>query len=124
MPGVYLYSDWSEIDRELDRLSKMPDPETVALLDAGLAELFGFSQSVVDVVTGSLKGSGRKSSQVDRAGHTWQGEITYGGNSTGVNNPVDYAWYEQRRNGSHDFMKPVVMLSDEVLGTAVQKGVS
>lgn len=122
MIGIYLESDWSEIDAELDRLGRMPDPDMVARLDAGLAELFGFSQTVVHVETASLKGSGKKSSKVDRVRKRWEGEITYGGPSTGVNNPVDYAWYEQRRDDPHDFMKPVQVLSDTVLGGAIQGG--
>lgn len=122
MAGAYLYADWSDIDAEFDRLEKMPTPAMVARLDAALEELFAFSQMVVHVDTASLKSSGRKSSTVDQSRNTWEGEIEYGGPSTGVNNPVDYAWYEQRRDDAHDFMKPVTMLADDTFSTAMLKG--
>lgn len=124
MAGVYLYSDWSDVDEELDRLERMPTPEMTNLLDAALAELFGLTQTVVHVQTGSLKSSGRRDSKVNRAGRTWQGEINYGGPSTGVNNPVDYASYEQARDDSHDFMRPVVVLGDGIMASAMEKGLS
>lgn len=119
MAGIYLFSDWSDIDAELERLGRLPGPAAERALDAALEELFGYSQLVVHVRTASLQGSGKTDSSVDRIRHTWSGEITYGGESDGVNNPVDYAWYEQRRDDAHDFMKPVQMRSDQVMGDAL-----
>lgn len=71
-------------------------------LEAALEAAFMETQAVVHVITGSLKLSGRTSSDYD--GHTWTGEIIYGGPSSGPNNPVDYAIYEMQRGGDHDFM--------------------
>ena len=124
MTGIYLYADWDEFDREFDRLEKMPDPETVARLDLGLGLLFAVSQSDVHIDTTSLRRSGKQDSSVDESKHRWEGTITYGGLSTGVNNPVDYAWYEQRRDESHDFMRGVLDSSDMVIGDAVEKGIA
>jgi hypothetical protein len=53
--------------------------------------------------TGSLKLSGRTSSDLD--GSEWSGEIRYGGPSAGPNNPVEYAIYEMARGGIHDFFE-------------------
>lgn len=122
MFGIKLDIDWSEMDEEIDRLGKMPDAKMSASLEAGLEELFGMSQTVVHIETASLKGSGKRSSESDRVRHKWHGEITYGGESPGVNNPVEYAWYEQRRDDVHDFMKPVHMLAEQVLAEAILRG--
>lgn len=59
---------------------------------------------MVHVITGSLRASGRTSSDV--TGGVWYGEITYGGPSSGYpNDPVDYADYERARGGEHDFLR-------------------
>lgn len=76
-------------------------------LEAALEAAFMETQSVVHVITGSLKLSGRTSSDFD--GSNWTGTITYGGPSAGPNNPVDYAIYEMQRGGAHDFMAGIPM---------------
>jgi hypothetical protein len=109
--SIRLISDWGEIDREVDRISRMPDPATIARLDAILSAGFAATQAAVHIRTGSLKSSGDKSTEFQRATKEWKGEISYGGVSLGPNNPVDYAIYEQRRepdeHGDHDFMRPL-----------------
>jgi hypothetical protein len=75
-------------------------------LEETLQHAFESTQANVHVVTGSLRGSGRTSSDV--TGDTWVGEITYGGPSPGYpRDPVVYAGYEQNRGGAHDFMAGV-----------------
>lgn len=112
---VVLRSNWRGIDRELDRLAAMPTPEMIAGLDRVLSAGFAATQASVHVVTGSLKSSGEKSSEFHRATKEWVGEIAYGGDSLGPNNPVDYAIYEAARGtggaggesdarGNHNFM--------------------
>jgi len=79
-------------------------------LDAVLELGFAQTQAVVHVETGSLKSSGNSSSKSDRLTKRWEGEIQYGGPSTSINNPVDYAIYEKRRDGAHDFFAPLHLL--------------
>ena len=71
---------------------------------------------------------------MDRFVKKWEGEISYGGPSTGVNNPVDYAIYEAARGvggaggasnakGDHNFMRPLDLLDPEFV-EAIVKGLS
>lgn len=77
--------------------------EAVGELEVVLSHAFEDTQEVVHVLSGSLRGSGKVKSSFN--GHTWEGEIEYGGGSPGFpNDPVVYAEYERARGGSHDFM--------------------
>lgn len=94
-----IHVDASEV---MDSLQEIDDPhELTPYLQGALGRVFMTSQSSVHVLTGSLKLSGRSTG--GWSGDDWHGEITYGGPSAGVNNPVEYAFYEWRRGGSHDF---------------------
>lgn len=91
--------------REVDRVGDLPGLDTILALEGVLADAFNGTQQAVHIITGSLKGSGSLSSTL--ADDVWSGEVSYGGPSPGfVNDPVRYAWYEQRRRLSHDFMAP------------------
>lgn len=116
---IYLHSDYSELDAELDRLSDMPDAKTKAKLDAVLHTGFELTQAAVHVRTGALKASGEEDSEVHDVTDTWEGTITYG--DPGDAGPVDYAIYEKERGlggaggvsnakGDHDFMDPLKTL--------------
>lgn len=105
---INLRGDYDEIDKEIDRIAGLPDFKTTSALDGVLEVAFQQTQALVHVQTGSLKASGKKRSKT--SGDKWEGELEYGGLSTGVNNPVDYAMYEQRRDGGHDFMSNVHLL--------------
>jgi len=111
---IKITSDWSEIDAELDRLLGMPDLKTRMLLDAVLDAAFILTQSSVHVLTGSLKLSGKHFSEASMIDAEWEGTIRYGGPSTGVHNPVNYAIYEKARHpdehGVHDFFAGLVTL--------------
>lgn len=98
-----------EIEDELDRLIKGPTVKDLLDFETTLAEQFQATQARVHVITGSLKLSGKVSS--DYSGNTWRGEIRYGGPSEGVHNPVNYAEEERTREGNHDFLAPVIGLS-------------
>lgn len=113
---IRLESDYSEFDREFDRLESMPGPKARMLLDAVLHKGFILTQAAVHVETGALKASGEEDSEVNKATHTWEGDITYG--DPGDDGPVDYAIYEKERGvggaggasdakGDHDFMRPL-----------------
>ena len=114
---IHISSNWTEIDAELDRVESLPGFKGKKILDAVLDLAFLTTQEAVHVETESLKLSGKSKSDVDHIFRNWEGEITYGGPSTGVNNPVDYAIYEKARGthwagpssvkGDHDFMRPL-----------------
>lgn len=118
---IHLSSDYTEMDRELDRIGNMPDFKTRLALDTVLQLGFKETQAAVHIETGSLKDSGKVDSSTDKLEHKWEGEITYGGPSSGPNNPVDYAIYEKARGvggaggpsdlkGDHDFISPLMLM--------------
>lgn len=86
-----------------DTLAK-PPVKLIAKLEQQLTATFTATQAATHIITSSLKFSGKTSSDFD--GNSWSGEISYGGPSTGVNNPVDYAIYEMARGGDHNFLAP------------------
>jgi hypothetical protein len=114
-----IHSDYSEVEREISRLEKMPDPRMVALLNTVLE--FGFSEttSAVHIDTGSLKESGK--SEHEKRNDEWEGSFTFGGPSTGPNNPVDYAIYELARGDEHFFLSPAMTLGP-LWETAIRTG--
>ena len=113
---IHLNSDWSAVDREIDRLERQPSAKTKQVLKAVLEVGFGLTQAAVHTETGALKASGRTSTDTDKSTHTWEGEISYGDTS----GPVDYAIYEKRRGvhwvgdssvkGDHDFFRELPTL--------------
>lgn len=118
---IFISSDFTAIEQEIDRLSAQPSRKAVALLDAVLATGFATVHSTVHVQTGSLKSSLKQSSKGERSRSRWEGTIRAGGPSTGVNNPVDYAIYEKRRDGAHDFFSGLPGLHAAYI-TAIKKG--
>jgi hypothetical protein len=108
MVNIRIKSNYRALEREIDRLDSLPNLKTKGFLDAVLASGFKMTQGAVHVVTGSLKGSGKSDSEI--VGSKWIGEISYGGASLGINNPVTYAIYEKARDGEHDFFAPLKAL--------------
>lgn len=108
MPGIELHSDWSRIEKEIRRLKNLPTAKDKRRLDRVLEWGLDRTQMDVHVRTGSLWMSG-KTDSVMLLGR-YSGTITYGGQSMGVNNPVDYAIYELDRGGAHDFMRSTFLL--------------
>jgi hypothetical protein len=92
------------IFKEIDRLSEGLSLEDRMRFEAILVRQFQATQAAVHVITRSLKTSGKFNSEGDS--NSWKGEITYGGRSKGIHNPVDYAEYERERGGAHDFLRP------------------
>ena len=127
---IRIQSDYKFLEKELKRLDLAPN-RAAKYLDVVLHQGFNATQAAVHIETGSLKSSGRSNTSWD--GDTWKGEITYGGFSLGVNNPVTYAIYEQARGthwagpssvkGDHDFMKPLEAL-DSLYVKAILKALS
>lgn len=103
---IQIHGDYAEIDAHFDKLSKAPTPRGVMALEAVLNTGLGIVKVGTHVLTGSLKASEKADSERTEP-HGWEGTITAGGPSTGVNNPVDYAIYEKRRGGAHDFFEPL-----------------
>lgn len=102
-----------EIDKELDRLSDGPTIQDIMKFESVLARQFNATQARVHVQTGSLKTSGKVSSS--KTPSSWEGNISYGGLSGGIHNPVDYAEFERERDGAHDFLAPAVAMEQEYL---------
>lgn len=100
---IHVDSDWSAVEAEIDRLTVMPNPKMTAALRGVLDLGLGLTVAAVHVDTGSLKSSLRTEEDISYASGRWTGTIHGGGPSKGVNNPVDYAIYEKRRGGAHDF---------------------
>lgn len=108
---IQVKSDWSEVLRDIDRIGdRMPTMKMKEALDSVFALAFLESNANVHVETGSLKTSGKKKSKGSKVSARWVGEISYGGPSGGVHNPVDYAIYEKSRGGSHDFFNTLPLL--------------
>lgn len=104
---VHLTMHMSE-DSWRSRLHHLAHPEDGLSehLSPIMDDAFADTQAMVHVITGSLKASGKVDSSYDQ--HEWHGTISYGGPAAGaINDPVKYAWYEQRRGGAHDFMANV-----------------
>jgi len=102
MSYIEIHSDWSNIKKELNRLKNIPNHSDKRKLDRVLRIGLTMAQTQVHVITGSLKESGKSSSKL--VGSTYRGTFEFGGFSTGVNNPVSYAVYEQDRGFNHNFM--------------------
>jgi hypothetical protein len=82
--------DISDVDQELKRLEEAPGFSTILGLESVLSTTYALTQTTVPVDTGSLRGSGKVSS--DYRDEVWSGELTYGGASAGfVHDPVLYA---------------------------------
>lgn len=92
-----------QMEDAISNLGKDPDFVTIGALEGVLTSQFADTQVKVHVITGSLKLSGSTYTTYD--GKQWEGTITYGGESTGVHNPVTYAIYELARRGTHDFFR-------------------
>jgi hypothetical protein len=106
-----VFSSGTSLDeaiKELKRLGGPPGFKVVNALEAVLQAAFLETQAATHIITGSLKASGRTSSDTSDA-WVWEGEISYGGPLYRApapgppNDPVDYAIYEMARGGDHDF---------------------
>jgi hypothetical protein len=97
-----------------DRLSKLSlDEPIVVQLDKLLESAYTASQMKVHIISGRLKASGHTTSTLVES--VWTGEIVYdvkilpwtdknGTTHTDKWTGMSYAWFEQRRGGSHDFL--------------------
>ena len=100
--SVYIHFNLEEVERHLDHLEKAPTAKDKVKLKAILNDQLKLVVDFTHVKTGSLKSSMTAEDKTVRS--KWYGTIEAGGPSLGVNNPVDYAIYEYRRGGHHNFM--------------------
>ena len=105
---IIIRGDYRELERELSRIESMPNAKMNKALDAAFEFGYAAVKADVHVQTSSLKNSGKKSTK--HGASKWEGKFSFGGPSTGVNNPVDYAIYELERGGEHDFMKSTPLM--------------
>lgn len=115
-----VHTDWDPTLRDLHVLENAPSARGVlamsATLDLGLFVMKGATH----VQTRSLQSS--EKAEGDRKGSKWEGEISAGGVSTGVHNPVSYAIYEQARGESHDFLRITEVFLNPLWPKAVMEG--
>lgn len=108
-------------DLELRRLQNGFTAEDHTNFAATLLRNYARTQERVHIETGSLRSSG--TSEVTRStSRQWRGEISYGGMSRGVKNPVRYAVSElfgrsPRYGGppAHDYMLPTRFIDVEMV---------
>jgi hypothetical protein len=100
----------------LRELRAMQDGLDTASLDRAMREAFDDTQLKVHTLSGALKASGRVETRSDKK--SWTGEITYGGTPS-----CDYAIYEERRGGAHDFLRGVPEYEDKLLA-ALDKAIA
>lgn len=125
---IQITSDWDDVERELERLSRMPTAEMNARLGGVLEGGYALTQAAVHRETGALAASGKKKTSHIKTTHEWGGEISYGDESV-----VDYAIYEKRRGvhwvgktaarGDHDFMRPLEAIQP-LFTEAIREGLS
>lgn len=104
--GIRITSDFSDVYKELDRLSDLPGAKGKIQLRRIMETALMVTQLQVHVDTGSLQASASLKTDME-IGHRWIGVLRYGGESPGINNPVDYAIYEKARGGAHDFFSTI-----------------
>lgn len=105
-----------DVDEWLDALDAHEGPgiETLLALQGVLREAFAETQALVHVVTGSLKGSGRVSTDSDD--DSWTGEISYGGPAPGFAHPyVGYARREFGKGEDHDALRNLHLIGEDIL---------
>lgn len=102
-----------EIQREIDRLADGPTLNDYLAFERVLVSQYAATQTAVHVITSSLKTSGKMNSRFSQS--SWQGEISYGGPSEGIHNPVKYAEYERERDGAHDFLAPARSMDNDYI---------
>lgn len=101
-----------EARKEMQRIQRIP-LSALSDLEGLAASAFADTQAATHVITGSLKISGKLSTDFD--GRTWDMQITYGGSAPGaVFDPVRYAIYERARGGEHDFMAPITPYESKI----------
>lgn len=117
MATITLTGDITEADNHLSKVLGAV-PALVREYELLLHNAFETTQSDVHVITGSLRGSGKVSSDVEE--NTWIGAITYGGDSPGFpHDPVTYADTERARGGDHDFFANVHLFGEQLNETTI-----
>lgn len=104
---IVITSNYSDMDKELDRLESMPTPKMILGLETVLELGFTTSQAAVHVDTGRLKASGKKISKANKG--DWKGEFSFKARN---NEGTTYGIYERDRGGSHDFFNQVALLKE------------
>ena len=102
-------------DIELERLQDGFTGYDHANFSRVIIQAFARTVKDVHILTGSLLSSGRVDA-IDSTGERWSGEIRYGGTSAGVKNPVDYAAAELFLGESHDYLRHVENIDDDMMG--------
>lgn len=119
MIKIIMNSDYDDMMDSINAVGDQPSAKMVLLLNNVLHRGFTFVQEDTHVQTSSLLQSEKSEGGVKYK--RWEGKITAGGPSGGVNNPVDYAIYEKARDGAHDFFRRLPLLHSSYI-RAIQNG--
>ena len=120
---IFIEGDYSELEAELIRLDNEPGPGTRAALATVLSTGEAVGKAATHVDTGALKASVGSKSDYSAVTKIWQGDIYWGGPLPGPSFPVDYAYYERRRGGGHDYVDSLKVL-DRMWIAAIKKGLA
>lgn len=113
------FEGWDDAIAEIKRLTGEADFRIVAGFEGVFAQVAESVDAKVHVLTGSLRASGKRSTEYNAAQSRWTGELSYGGTlvkSAVPGPPIDpvvYAVYERNRGGSHDFFGEVHLWEPE-----------
>lgn len=108
-------SDFSSMEKELDRIGAMPTVTMLAYLDTSLRTSFETTRAKVHVDTGKLKKSGKTKSR--STANQWVGQFSF----TAKNKKgVTYGIYEIARGGGHDFFRDLVLLKPRFISAIVR----
>lgn len=116
---IRIKSDYSHLDRLLDKVGSAPTAKGVQALEAMNRLALTEMQLSTHVDTSSLRFSEKESSEEGR--NSWTGTLTAGGSTLGPKADVDYAIYEKARGGEHDFTASQALLAP-AWAAAVMKG--
>jgi hypothetical protein len=96
------------LDEWIRDLAKAAKPDTEHLDDSA-RDAFDDTQNRVHTISGALKASG--SLEINAGSTSWEATVEYGGPE---GSECDYAIFEQRRGGSHDFLANVPKYEDAI----------
>ena len=114
--GVRVKDDNGSLKRWESDLAGWEIPRmTRELFYVEVEKAFAETQAFVHIETGSLKGSGKYTTSYNKATHSLEAEITYGGPAPGMkNDPVRFAVYEASRGPEHNPLTPLYALEPSV----------
>jgi hypothetical protein len=113
------FGGWDDAIAEIKRVTGRPGFRVIRDFERVFKRMADRVEHDVHVVTGSLKASGKRSTDYNDALSHWTGDLTYGGilektpHPGPPHDPVVYAVQERNRGGEHDFLRSVPLSQPE-----------